>query len=155
MFEATETTFFDTTLLLDPDPLYVKKYKEMAMRFSEKMSPRTDQRPLGVSNAILALYWFDVAIEVILQLYPMGRAHRLPKEAGTFMDGSRAALTPERFSEVLTRLFGHPADDVARLAHFLTELLSDRIDDLGNYKRLKSRWPLPGKYLRCSIVVSP
>jgi hypothetical protein len=57
-----------------------------------------------------------------------------------------AVLKPRQLPEVQARLFGHQSDDVARLSRFLTELLVGNITSLGDYKSLKSRWPLPGKY---------
>ena len=146
LFEATEAAFFESTLLLDPDSTYSSRFREHALSFALQGVNSQPKRPLGIASAILSLYWLDGPVELLTDLYPSKQAHRLPKEVARTWMACAAALCPDRLSHVQSAPFGHPSDDVARLARFLNQLLAGGVDHLGHYKSQKSRWPLAGKY---------
>jgi hypothetical protein len=147
LFEATEVQFFEAALLL-PDlesatrDAYLRLAREMALREAAGQTGR----PLGMAAALIALYWFGEQADTIAGLYSDGSGRRLPKEVARAWLAVLTALDATGTGDALGSLVGHPADDVARLATFLNELLRGRIDTLGSYKHLKPRWPLPGKY---------
>lgn len=146
LFEATEANFFEAILLLDLTPYKRTKYLDFASQFSRGVFPGQTGRPLGRSSSILVLYWLGEKGTILSELYTPIESVRLPKEVARTWISCTTAIRPRSLSEVRARLFGHPADDVSRIARFLNELLAGNVDSLGNYKSLKSRWPLPGKF---------
>jgi hypothetical protein len=146
LFEATESAFFESVLLLDPSPRLSGRIRKLASLFATGTAPGQSGKPLGRASAILALYWFGEAAWKLELLFDTDSARRLPKEVARAWIASVAALRPALLSRVQSKLVGHQSDDVARLSSFVSGLLSGTVSKIGNYKTQKKRWPLPGKY---------
>ena len=146
LFEATEADFFEAVLLLDLSPARANRFRQVATEFARGGFAGQTGRPLGRSSAIIALYWLGESGSMIADLYTSDNAVKLPKEAARAWLACTTALRKRNLDLVRARLLGHPADDVARLARFLSELCAGNVASLGAYKSLRSRWPLAGKY---------
>jgi hypothetical protein len=146
LFEGTESAFFESLLLLDPNPALTIQIRVLASQFASGAAAGQSGKPLGRSSAILALYWFGESGWNLGSLFDADAARRLPKEVARAWIASVTALRPAILKTVQAKLVGHQSDDVARLSAFLTGLLAGSISKIGNYKSQKSRWPLPGKY---------
>ena len=146
LFEATETAFFETLLLLDPTPVLAARIRKFASVFAQGGMTGQSGKPMGRASAILVLYWLGESAANLLCLFDADSARRLPKEVARSWIGTIAALRPSSLKEAQAKLVGHQSDDVARLSSFLTGLLAGAVKKIGSYKTQKSRWPLPGKY---------
>jgi hypothetical protein len=145
-FEGTESTFFESVLLLDPNPAIAIQVRLLASRFASGIAAGQSRKALGRASAILALYWFGESGWNLASLFDAEAARRLPKEVARAWIATVTALRPGMLKAVQAKLVGHQSDDVARLSAFLTGLLAGSISKIGNYKSQKLRWPLPGKY---------
>jgi len=145
-FEATESAFFESLLLLDPSVRLAGRIRKLAFLFATGVAPGQSGKPLGRASAILALYWFGETGWKLQSLFDTDSARRLPKEVARAWIATVGALRPKLIREVQSKLVGHQADDVARLSAFVSGLLSGAVTKIGNYKTQKQRWPLPGKY---------
>lgn len=146
LYEATEADFFEAVLLLDLTPARARRIRQAARDIARGEFAGQTGKPLGRSSAIIALYWLGEPALTVSQLYTSDSAATLPKEVARAWLASATALRAGNLDEVRARLLGHPADDVARLARFLSELRAGTVSTLGSYKSLRSRWPLPGRY---------
>jgi hypothetical protein len=146
LFEATESVFFESVLLLDPSPRLAMRIRKLASLFATGRAIGQSGRPLGRASAILALYWFGEPGWRLQALFDADAARRLPKEVARAWIATSIALRPALLREVQSKLVGHHSDDVARLSSFLSGLLSGTVKKIGNYKSKKSRWPLAGTY---------
>ena len=146
LFEAIEAGFFESLLMLDARMKDAPILRALAGQFATGTYVGQTGKPLGRSSAIIALYWHGASAGEITNLYTQPQAIELPKEVARAWMVCSTVLKPPSLREVQARLFGHPSDDVARMAHFLAELLTGNVTTLGNYKSLKSRWPFVGKY---------
>lgn len=145
LFEATEMSFFEAALLLDLSGPMADDFRELAIAFATGDNPHCCGRPMGRASAILLLYW--LGYQNITDLFNAASGPELPKEvARAWLAAATALRGKDGYLTVLERLFGHPADDVARLSRFLHGILHGDIETLGQYKSQKDRWPLPGKY---------
>jgi hypothetical protein len=146
LFEATESVFFESLLLLDPNPPIALQIRSLASQFASGTAPGQSGKPLGRASALLALYWFGEAAVTLASLFDSEATRRLPKEVARAWICTVTALRPSLLPRVQSRLVGHQSDDVARLSAFLTGILNGTVRTIGNYKHQKSRWPLHGKY---------
>jgi hypothetical protein len=146
LFEATESAFFESLLLLDPTPVLAVRLRELASLFAKSGAAGQSGRPLRRASAILVLYWFGEPVWKLQALFDADSARYLPKEVARAWITAVVALRPALLREVQSKLVGHQSDDVARLSSFLSGLLSGTVRKIGNYKTQKSRWPLAGKY---------
>lgn len=146
LFEGTESTFFESLLLLDPGPRMAVGIRKSASQFATGTSPGQSGRPLGRASSILAMYWFGEPHWKIEGLFDADTARRLPKEVARAWLATVAAMRPASLKNIQSKLVGHQSDDVARLSSFLTGIFSGAVTSLGNYKSQKSRWPLSGQY---------
>ena len=146
LFEATEASFFESLLLLDPEPVLALSIRRLASEFAAGRHPTQSGRPLGRASAILCMYWFGEPAPSLRSLFDPDAARALPKEVARAWIATIAALRCRMMRSVQSTLVGHPSDDVARLSAFLTGLLAGTVNRLGNYKSQKARWPLQGKY---------
>jgi len=146
LFEATETAFFESLLLLNPTVALATRIRDLASDFATGRSPLQTGKPLSRASAILVMYWFGEPAWKLYGLFNADSARRLPKEVARAWLASLSALRPRLVREAQSMLVGHPSDDVARLSSFLTGLTNGTVSKIGNYKTQKSRWPLPGKY---------
>jgi hypothetical protein len=146
LFEATESVFFESVLLLNPGPRLAVRIRTLASLFATGRALGQSGKPLGRASAILALYWFGEPGWRLQALFDSDAARHLPKEVARAWIATTIALRPTLLREVQSKLVGHDSDDVARLSSFLSGLQSGTVKKMGNYKSQKSRWPLPGKY---------
>lgn len=146
LFEATESVFFESLLLLDPDPATALQIRLLASQFASATALGQSGKPLGRASALLTLYWFGEAAMILASLFDSEAARRLPKEVARAWISTVTALRPRLLPQVQSRLVGHQSDDVARLSAFFSGILGGTVKTIGNYKHQKSRWPLPGKY---------
>lgn len=146
LYESTEAVFFDACLLLNASPSTEAKIRELACKFSEGQIKGQSQKPFGKSSALLCLYCFNYKQIQFPALFTADQAPTLPSVLARAWLAVVAARVPHNLAVVQTKLVGHPSDDVARLSRFLNELLSGKINQIGNYKRQKSRWPATGKF---------
>lgn len=147
MFEATESAFFESLLLLDPTPQLSQELRQLALGFARGNAPGQAGRPLGRASAIVALYWLGEASSRLKSLFDAASARRIPKEVARAWLAVTFAVSPRALGSLQALLVGHPSDDVARLSDFLLALGgSGSIQNLGRYKHQRNRWPLPGKY---------
>jgi hypothetical protein len=147
LFEATESAFFESLLLLDPSPQLGRDLRKLAMGFARGSASGQAGRPLGRASAILALYWFGEPQAGLRSIFDASSARRIPKEVARAWLAVTFAVSPRALGWLQARLVGHPSEDVARLSDFLLALrASGSIQTLGNYKHQRNRWPLPGKY---------
>lgn len=146
LYESTEAVFFDACLLLNATSSDEFKIRKLAYRFCEGRAKGQSQKPFGKSSALLCLYWFNYPSRQLQDLFTADQAPGLSSVLARTWLAVVAARTPGKLSVVQTKLVGHPADDVARLSRFLNDLLSGKIKSVGNYKRQKPRWPVPGKF---------
>jgi len=146
LYEASEAQFFEALLLTNATRSARRACEALARDFARGHYPGQTGRPLARGGAILCLYWHGSPTPSLPSLYSPQEARDLPKEVARAWMVCTAALNPRRLPEVQARLVGHQSDDVARLSHFLTELLVGNTSSLGEYKSLKPRWPLSGEY---------
>ncbi len=146
LFEETETRFFESLLLLDADEDLESELRQFTTDFAQGALPNQTDRPLGRSSALIASYWFGADSNTIRSVFTPDNAISLPKEVARSWFAVSVATNPELMDELLGALFGHPSDDLLRLVRFLQELMSGRLNTLGNYRNLKERWPMPGRY---------
>jgi hypothetical protein len=146
LFEATESVFFESLLLLDPEPAIAIQIRLLATQFASGTALGQSGKPLGRASALLALYWFGESAVSLTSLFDSEAARRLPKEVARAWISTITALRPSLLSQVQSKLVGHQSDDVARLSAFLSGILNGTVRTIGNYKHQKSRWPLPGRY---------
>ncbi len=145
LFEATESAFFESLLLLDPSPRLSLDLRRLALKFATGNAPGQAGRPLGRASAILLLYWLGEPQASLESLFDATSARKTPKEVARAWLAVNFAVNPRALGSLQARLVGHPSEDVSRLSDFLLAL-SGSIKTLGNYKHQRSRWPLPGKY---------
>jgi hypothetical protein len=146
LFETVEHQFFEALLLLDSSPELASRCLEISKEFALGNIQGQTGQSLGQSAAIICLYWFGESFDIIQNLYSEEVAISLPKEVARSWLVCVTAMDPSRYEVPMNALFGHTSDDVLRLLRFIQALISGRIASLGNYKNLKNRWPLPGKY---------
>jgi hypothetical protein len=146
LFEATESAFFESLLLLDPTPVLAVRIRKFASVFAQGEMTGQSGKPLGRASAILVLYWLGESGGNLQRLFDADSARRLPKEVARAWISVIAALRPLLLREAQAKLVGHQSDDVARLSSFLAGLLDGTVKKIGSYKTQKSRWPLSGKY---------
>jgi hypothetical protein len=146
LFEGTESTFFESVLLLNPNRVIADQIRLLASQFASGIAVGQSGKPLGRSSAILALYWFGEPGWNLSSLFHADDARRLPKEVARAWISTVTALRPGMLKALQAKLVGHLSDDVATLSAFLTGLLAGGISKIGNYKSKRSRWPLPGRY---------
>lgn len=146
LFEATEASFLESALLLDLTPSMSLKYLKLARDFAKGYFSGQTGRPLGRSSAILVLYWLGETAAGLAALYSSPATLKLPKEVARAWLTCSTARRLRSLELVRAELFGHPSDDVSRMARFLKELINGNIADMGNYKSLKSRWPMAGRF---------
>jgi hypothetical protein len=145
LFEATEAAFFDACLLLDPSDSEEEDLATLAFSFARNSMEGQTERPLGRTAAVLVLYWCGIE-EKLVNLFDQKDSMRLPKEVARAWLATSSAVSPESFMETRSKLLGHPADDVWRLATFLQELREGNVTRLGQQWGEKTRWPLQGFY---------
>ncbi len=146
LFELVENQFFESLLLLDPNSKTRKNCLALSKQFAKGTFPNQTKRPLGRATAILCLYWFGEKSAEIASLFSGQSVSQLPKEVARSWLACTAALLPKKINTLVQTLFGHPSDDVLRLVKFLQALMNNQIETFGNYRNLKERYPLPGKY---------
>lgn len=146
LFEGTESVFFESLLLLDPDPPLALRIRQLASQFASGTAVGQSGKPLGRASALLVLYWFGEFGTALASLFDSESARRLPKEVARAWIATVTALRPGLLRQVQSKLVGHQSDDVARLSTFLTGILNGTVTKIGNYKHQKARWPLAGKY---------
>lgn len=144
LFEATENSFFEAVLLLNPSGAELRDLRSLARSHSGSLGRR---RALPRASAVLAMYWLGCNADEISRLYSPAEAPLLPKEVARAWLATVFALDPSKIAAVQRALLGHPSDDVARLARFLTDLESGDVVRVGSLPAKRHRWPLPGKEL--------
>jgi len=145
-FETTETRFFESLLFLDPSQMLMSKLLKFSLSFSKNTIKGQSGKPLGCASAIIASYWFGVENNTLTNLFNYKEAINLSKEVARAWLAVVAAIDPNKLSIIQESLVGHGSDDVARISRFLSMLTGGKLNDIGNYKSKKNRWPLPGKY---------
>ena len=138
--------FFDSCLLADMGPSLETKLRSTAELFSRGKIRGQSLRPFGKAAAVLCLYWFNFPGEKFAPLFSAEEAPRLPSILARAWLAVTAARDTHSLTAVQRKLVGHPSDDVARLSRFLNELQEGQVEGVGNYRNLRSRWPLPGKF---------
>jgi hypothetical protein len=146
LYESVEAAFFEACLLLDPGEDLASELIEFTRKFARGQSRFQTNCPLGKSTAILLLYWFDEPAEDLVGLFTERAARSLPKEVARSWLAVVGARDSSLLVKVQSALFGHPADDVLRLARLLEHVSSGRIESLGQYRKQRLRWPLSGKF---------
>lgn len=106
LFEATESAFFESVLLLNPSPRLAVRIRQLASLFATGTAPGQSGKPLGRASAILALYWFGEAAWKMELLFDTDSARRLPKEVAGAWIASVAALRPALLSRAQSKLVG-------------------------------------------------
>lgn len=146
LFEATEASFFEACLLLDAGEDMERGIKELAHSFAKGKLEKQSAGIFGKASAILCLYWFGTSIAELVELFAVEEGPYLPCSVARSWLACVSARHPQSLARIQKKLVGHPSDDVARLSRSLSDLLSGRIDRVGNYKRQKGRWPKYGKF---------
>lgn len=146
LFEATEAAFFEACLLLDATPKTEAAIRDLANGFARGAVEGQSGGTFGKASALLCLYWFDVSGHGLADLFPAEQAPLLPAVLARAWLATVTARDSRLLHESQAKLVGHPSDDVARLSRFLTEVLSGTVDQVGNYKHQRSRWPATGKF---------
>lgn len=146
LYEETELQFFESLMFLNSSRTLSKEIIRLASEFAHGNLRNQTNRPLGRSAAITVLYWFGENMRNLRDLFTENDAKDLPKEVARSWLACAVALSPDCFSVLVNKLFGHPSDDLLRLVRFIEGILSGKVESLGNYKSKKSRWPMPGRY---------
>lgn len=143
LFEATDAIFFDAALRAVPTGREAKELRALALSYARR---RGRSRPLVRASAIVLLYWMGVPAEILEGLYTRDEAPALPKEVARAWMACAAARDPSSLTRIQALLLGHPSDDVARLARFLTDLFDGALTGALPLSGSKPRWPQPGRY---------
>lgn len=146
LYESTEATFFESLLWLDPSDKEGSEVLGFSERFTHGRIQGQTAKPMGLASAILVIYWLSIKNPHLDDLYSSHELRGLPKEVARAWLACSAAWNPANLTSLKGKLLGHPSDDVVRLANFLESLLHGAVHSLGNYKKQRHRWPLPGKY---------
>lgn len=146
LFEATEAAFFEACLLLDATPKTEAAIRDFANGFARGAVWGQSGGTFGKASALLCLYWFNVSGSDLAELFPAAQTPLLPAVLARVWLATVTARDSRLLHESQAKLVGHPSDDVARLSRFLTGVLSGTIDQVGNYKQQRSRWPATGKF---------
>jgi hypothetical protein len=143
LYEATDAEFFAATLRLVPTGREIQQLRSLALSFARRKG-RT--RPLARAGAVFLLYWMGGSGEVLESLYTREDAAGLPKEVARAWLACTVARSPDSLNRLQALLLGHPSDDVARLARFLTDLTDGALSSPPRLGGSKPRWPQPGRY---------
>ena len=144
LYEATDADFFAAALLLVPDGHELQELRTLAVAFANKAAGRS--KPLAGASAILLLYWMGSSGQSLEDLYTREQAAALPKEVARAWLACTVARSPESLARLQGQLLGHPSDDVARLARFLTDLIDGALTSMPRLGGRKPRWPQSGWY---------
>jgi hypothetical protein len=146
LYESVEANFFESCLLLDLEYDLASRLTSFTRRFAQGQSDYQTDRPLGKATAILLLYWLGEPAENLVGLFTEGAARSLPKEVARSWLAVVGASDGSLLGRVQSALFGHPAEDVLRLARLIEHVRNGSIGSLGHYKKQRARWPLGGKF---------
>ena len=146
LYESTEIRFFESLLWLDPSDKEGYDILDFSEQFTHGEVQGQTSKSMGVASAILVIYWLAAKDPHLSDLYDSRELRRLPKEVARAWLACTVAWNPENLTSLRGKLLGHPSDDIVRLANFLESLLHGKIHSLGNYKKQRNRWPLPGNY---------
>jgi hypothetical protein len=143
LFEATDAAFFDAALRMVPTGKDASSLKALAYAYARRSGR---ERPLARSAAIVLLYWMGATASQLANLYSREEAPALPKEVARAWLACAAARDPDSLLRIQGYLLGHPGDDVARFARFLTDLFDGALAVPFVPTGARPRWPQRGYY---------
>lgn len=136
-YEDVEVLFFENLLNLNASKQLENKLCDLSFEFVNERLAGSTERPLGRASALMCLFWFGAKTFNILSLFNSEEAKYLPKEVARTWLATLASLDPKMFNIAISRLFGHPSDDVARLARFIMDVQGNKVEKLRNYRHQK------------------
>ncbi|MBN2584563.1 MAG: RNA-directed DNA polymerase [Planctomycetes bacterium] len=146
LFEATEANFFEACLLLDASRALASRIRSMAKTFVRGTAKGHSKNAYGKASAVICLYWFGLSATTLMKLFSEEEARLLPPSVARAWLACVAAKDADSLPVVQAKLIGHPSEDVAKLSRFLGDLLKGTVDQIGNYKNQRTRWPRAGRY---------
>lgn len=146
LFEATEAAFFEACLLLDASPTLERRIRRLATAFAKGTAKGQSGGPYGKASAVLCLYWFGLSAKGLGNLFSEEEATSLPSSVARAWLACVTVKDPHLSSAIEAKLIGHPGPDVAKLSRFLTDVRDGAVEQVGNYKNQRPRWPTPGEF---------